>query len=379
MATLHLGIIAPEFPPDIGGMASLAGGFADELSSTDRVTVYARTGTHEVETPYPVRRVIQDHLGRDSELLRGERVDAWLALNGGLIPLLPYLDAPMFVYLHGSDFLNPWISYGSAWLERIRRPYMARLRKSLRRAALRRRVAGLEHVFVNSARTCELAESTLGIRNADISIVPPGVDDRFFQERTIAAAGAQPERLRLLTVTRLTRHSARKNVDGVLQAVAILRDSIDIDYTVVGDGDDLGRLADLSASLGLESRVRFAGRLSDEALLEQYRNSDLFVLAAKATTRDIEGFGIVYLESSASGVPVICSRAGGAIDAVTEGENGILIPDSSPQAIADGIRRFARERASYTPQRVRAVAERYRWKTVGKQLHDGLHDRMRLA
>ncbi len=370
MAPTRLGIIAPEFPPNVGGMATLARGFADELAHNTDVTVFARTDEHEDRTQYQVRRVIADDLAHDRRALAtAPPVDAWLALNGGLIPLAPHLDKPFFVYLHGSDFLNPWISYGSAWIERIKRPYMAVVRKSLRRASLRRHIGGVQHFFVNSARTSELAQQTMSVPAARITICPPGVDDRFFQDH---AKRDDKQHLRLLTVTRLTQHSARKNVDGVLDAVAAVAGDIDVSYTVVGDGDDRARLEQHARTLRIADRVRFAGRLSDEDLLTCYREADLFILAAKATHRDIEGFGIVYMEASASGVPVICSRAGGAIDAVSEGENGLLIPDSSPESIAEGIRGFAARRAQLTPERARAVAERYRWTSVTAQLRERL-------
>jgi glycosyltransferase involved in cell wall biosynthesis len=357
-------------------MATLARGFADELSKDTDITVYARNDGNDYRAHYPIRRVLTDNLRNDRTTLAREPVDAWLALNGGLIPIVRHLDKPFFVYLHGSDFLNPWISYGSAWMEAVKRPYMAVVRKSLRRASLRRHIWAVRHFFVNSARTAELAVKTMGIDQSRISICPPGVDDRFFQDRKPVVELRDNDSIRLLTVTRLTQHSARKNVDGVLEAISAVAREFDISYTVVGDGDDRARLEVLASELGIAERVRFAGRLCNTELLECYRGADLFILAAKATNRDIEGFGIVYMEASASGVPVICSRAGGAIDAVSEGANGLLIPDSSPSAIADGIRKFAAERHLLTPARARAVAERYRWEHVTADLRERLLDEL---
>jgi len=171
-----------------------------------------------------------------------------------------------------------------------------------------------------------------------------------------------------VTVTRLTKHSARKNVDGVLHAIARLEDAVDIHYTVVGDGDDRQRLENLACKLGLADRVTFAGRLSNAELLACYRNADLFVLASKATRYDIEGFGIVYMEASASGVPVICSAEGGATDAVSEGTNGIIIADSSATSIATGIRHMFTQRKLFPPEQVRGFAEGYRWPDVTARL-----------
>jgi glycosyltransferase involved in cell wall biosynthesis len=257
-------------------------------------------------------------------------------------------------------------------MEALQKPYMAVVRKSLRRAALRRTIGGVAYVFANSARTLELAQQSLGIDPKRAMICPPGVDEQFFQTRE----AGDPNILRLLTVTRLTKHSARKNVDGVLKAVAMLDGAPRVHYTIIGDGDDEERLQALAAELGIASQVDFKGRTNETDLLACYRTADLFVLAAKASKRDIEGFGIVYIEASATGVPSICSRAGGAVDALHEGENGLLIADSSPQSIAAGIRRFAASRDDYTAARARAVAEQYRWPGLARQLRDKINDEL---
>ncbi|MEO1085349.1 MAG: glycosyltransferase, partial [Acidobacteriota bacterium] len=77
---------------------------------------------------------------------------------------------------------------------------------------------------------------------------------------------------------------------------------------------------------------------------------------------------IVYIEAAASGVPSICSRAGGATDAVDEAHNGLLIDDSSPAAIVEGIRRFVVERDRFSPDATKAYAERFRWPRIAGQL-----------
>jgi phosphatidylinositol alpha-1,6-mannosyltransferase len=186
------------------------------------------------------------------------------------------------------------------------------------------------------------------------------VDERFFQDHD----PGRDDLIRLLTVTRLTKYSARKNVDGVLRAVASLHPRLQMRYTIVGDGDDKPRLEALARELGIGCIVKFAGSLRVSELLGEYRCADLFVLAAKATEEDVEGFGIVYMEASASGVPVICSHEGGAVDAVEPGKNGLLIPSSSPADIAAGIEEFSRTRSQYRPESVRRVAEKYRWPQV---------------
>jgi glycosyltransferase involved in cell wall biosynthesis len=364
---MRIGVIAPEFPPNLGGMERLAYGLANALGATDDVVVFTPTGNAvSVAGAFDEQRVLSGTLGRDLDRLRKESVDVWLALNGGLIPLLALLASPRFVYLHGNDFLAPWLGYGSPWLEPIRAPFMEGLRQAARKKALRRSAERVSHYFTNSRQTAGLACSQLGLDAHRVSVCPPGVDESFFQESL--AHGPRP--LHLLTVTRLTEHSRRKNVDGVLRGLASLRGEIEFSYSVVGDGPDRERLADLSAELGIGESVHFLGALDDRSLREAYADADVFILASKATGTDVEGFGIAYVEANAAGVPTIASRAGGAIDAVVDGISGILLDDSSPAAIATGIRRFVSERARFSDRAIRDWARRHRWPDIARRMRD---------
>jgi phosphatidylinositol alpha-1,6-mannosyltransferase len=362
--SLHIGLIAPEFPPEIGGMHTLARGFAEALAATDRVTVYTPSGQPHVPGRYAQKALLTGRLSADARQLGAEPVDVWLALNAGLLPLLPRLNGRRYVYVHGKDFLTPWISYGPAWMESLQRPHLRSFRKAMRRRTLvAHRDAPLEYL-TNSRQTAALAVERLGIDEKRIVVCPPGVEDRFFQPKDPTPDG----RLRLITVSRLTRFTRRKNVDGVLRAVAQLRNELPIEYVVVGDGDDRPLLETTARQLGISDRVSFKGALSADDLTRCYRNADLFVLASKATREDFEGFGIVYLEACASGMPVLCSSEGGATDAVEDGRNGILISASSPESIAQGVRRFAAERGRFREATIRAWAERYRWPRVAAEL-----------
>lgn len=364
---MRIGVIAPEFPPARGGMERLAYGLANALGAMEAVVVFTPTAsTVTVGGAFEERRILSGTLGHDLDRLRSEGVDVWLALNGGLIPLLALLASPRFVYLHGNDFLAPWLGYGSPWLEPIRAPFMEALRQSARRKALRRSADLVNHYFTNSRQTAALACAHLGLDAHRVSVCPPGVDDAFFQE----SVAHDPRPLHLLTVTRLTQHSRRKNVDGVLRGLASLRGEIEFVYSVVGDGPDRERLADLAAELGISESVRFLGTLDDRSLRSAYADADVFILASKATGTDVEGFGIAYVEANAAGVPTIASRAGGAIDAVVDGVSGILLDDSSPAAIANGIRRFVRERASFSDRAIRDWACRHRWPDIARLMRD---------
>ena len=359
----------------LGGMAELARGLAGHLATTDRLSLYCLPKCG-IEGPWQLAGELSGRPGRDINRLRAaERSesppDLWLAMNAGLVPLAHRLERPFFAYFHGNDFTNPWLACGPGLLEAVRRPYASRIRHPLRRRAIAQALPKVRHLFTNSHQTAKLIHQRLGQTSSRVSVVHPGVGDAFFQDiEATATDEAIFSPLEILTVTRLSSHTRRKNVDGVLRALARLE--ADVRYTVVGDGDDRPRLQALAQELGLADRVTFAGKVDLEELLAAYRQADLFILASKATADDVEGFGIVYIEASASGVPAMCSRAGGATDAVVDGVNGLQIDDSSPASIAAGIERFRAERRSFLPQKARDFAEEFRWPKIATQLRDGL-------
>lgn len=363
-SVFRLGVLAPEYPPQVGGMPELARGLVASLSELITVSVYTKQESDHSRATNQEHPVLTMNLEKDVALLRESNVDAWLAMNAGLMPLGHSLSSPFFTYAHGNDFLQPWIPYGPRWLERIRKPYLPMVRHWLRRRSLKRSTSSSRLVFCNSSNTARLLQTNLGLSSDKMRRCPPGVDEIFF---SVPRCDPLP-RLRLLTVAKLSRYVARKNIDGVIRAVHSLASKIDISYTVVGDGDDLPRLKSLAEDLGLGSKIQFRGRIDQEDLLTCYSEADLFVLASKSTTRDVEGFGIVYIEASAAGVPVIASLEGGATDAVQEGVNGLIIAESSPQSIARGIESYLIERDRFETERIRGFAEQFRWRSLAPQL-----------
>jgi phosphatidylinositol alpha-1,6-mannosyltransferase len=139
----------------------------------------------------------------------------------------------------------------------------------------------------------------------------------------------------LLTVTRLYPY---KGVDRVLQALpAISRVIPDVRYLVVGVGPDLPRLQDMAVSLGVQSRVSFLGRLPLPDIVDLYNLADLFVLLSREALPDVEGFGLVFLEAAACGLPSVGGRSGGIPDAIEDGRSGWLVDPSNAHEIAATI------------------------------------------
>jgi phosphatidylinositol alpha-1,6-mannosyltransferase len=136
----------------------------------------------------------------------------------------------------------------------------------------------------------------------------------------------------LLTVTRLYPY---KGVDRMLESLpAIARAVPEVEYLVVGEGPDLPRLQALTVRLGLQARVRFLGRLPLSEIVALYNLADLFVMLSREEPPDVEGFGLVFLEAAACGLPAVGGRSGGIPDAIDDGQSGWLVDPTNTVEIA---------------------------------------------
>jgi phosphatidylinositol alpha-1,6-mannosyltransferase len=182
-------------------------------------------------------------------------------------------------------------------------------------------------------------------------VLPNTVGDSFTPGDASALRrswGLQDKRV-LLTVGRMDAREGYKGHDRVIAALPqLLAAGHDIVYAVVGDGDDRARLQNITAERGVAERVRFVGVLGQDALTDAYRMADLFVMPSSG-----EGFGIAFLEAMACGTPALGLSAGGAVDALADGELGTLAseaefasglarllvtPKPDPQALAAAVR-----------------------------------------
>ncbi len=152
----------------------------------------------------------------------------------------------------------------------------------------------------------------------------PGIKSSELMER-YQLAGANV----LMTVARLWSGDPYKGVDVTIRALpAIIQRFPHVKYLVIGRGDDQPRLAQLADDLGVSDRVVFAGFVSTAALADHYRLADAYIMPSQ------EGFGIVYLEAMACGVPVLSGDADGSADPLQDGELGWRVPHRDPGAVA---------------------------------------------
>jgi glycosyltransferase involved in cell wall biosynthesis len=150
--------------------------------------------------------------------------------------------------------------------------------------------------------------------------------------------------VRIISVGRL---SPEKGQAGLLKAFAALAPNYpQLELTLVGDGPESDRLRATAEKLGISDRVRFAGRLGEQASLEEIAKTDILVVASF-----IEGLPIVLMEAMAMGTAVVATRVAGIPELVEDGKTGLLFTPSNWNELTDRIRcllddRSLRERLS---------------------------------
>jgi phosphatidylinositol alpha-1,6-mannosyltransferase len=213
--------------------------------------------------------------------------------------------------------------------------------------ALQARVHRRASALLANSRNTALKLEALGVPVRKVRIVYPGVDVERFAGQS--GAGSLRRRLApkgeplLLTVGRLQR---RKGQDLVIKALAFLKNDFpSMRYVIVGTGEERGRLEQLADNLAVRHRIDFVGAATADELPAYYAAADMFVHPNRVDEGEAEGFGIVFLEAAAAGLPTIGGNSGGVPEAVESGTTGILVEGHDVAELADAIRRLATDEA----------------------------------
>ncbi|MFF6989965.1 MULTISPECIES: glycosyltransferase family 4 protein [unclassified Streptomyces] len=205
--------------------------------------------------------------------------------------------------------------------------------------------------------------------------LPPGVDEKVFHP----GSGGAEVRARLGLTDRpvvvcVSRLVPRKGQDTLILAMPrILARQPDAVLLIVGGGPYEKDLRRLARETGVTESVRFTGAVPWAELPAHYGAGDVFAMPCRTRRGglDVEGLGIVYLEASATGLPVVAGDSGGAPDAVLDGETGWVVRGGSPEEAADRVLALladAELRRNMGERGRQWVEERWRWDLLAEKL-----------
>jgi phosphatidylinositol alpha-1,6-mannosyltransferase len=207
--------------------------------------------------------------------------------------------------------------------------------------------------------------------------LPPGVDEKTFHPGSggdeVRARLGLTDRPVVVCVSRLVR---RKGQDTLIRAMPrILAAEPDTVLLIVGGGPYEKDLRRLAGETGVAASVRFTGSVPWSELPAHYGAGDVFAMPCRTRRGglDVEGLGIVYLEASATGLPVVAGDSGGAPDAVLDGETGWVVRGGSPEDAADRIVTLlgdAELRRRMGERGREWVEEKWRWDLLAERLEE---------
>ena len=187
-------------------------------------------------------------------------------------------------------------------------------------------------VYINEITKRHLRE--LGVKEERLIKVQPGVE---FEKHKFKST--KHKQRYVLSVGRLI---PRKGFDTLIEAFSQL-DQVqfgDVELWIAGDGPDLTRLEQAAEDSWINKSVKFLGDVPDERLQELYAGAEVFAMTPREIDGDFEGFGMVYLEAAAHGVPSVGTKTGGVPEAVTNERTGILVEPNNPNAAAVALMRL---------------------------------------
>jgi phosphatidyl-myo-inositol dimannoside synthase len=366
-------IVTNDFPPRQGGIQSFVHALATRLPA-GTVTVYAPkwqgAAEFDARQPFPVIRHPSSLMlpvpavsRRAAAIAREHGCDAVLfgaaAPLGLITPALRRAGVTKAVALtHGHE--AGWAALPGA------------------RSLLRRIGDEVDTItYLGEYFRTRLARALSPEAARNLTRLAPGVDVTAFHPD--AGGPAMRERLGLTgtpVVVCVSRMVPRKGQDTLIRAWPKVRAEVgDATLLLVGDGPYRADLARLAQQLDVASAVRFTGPVPQADLPAYYAAGDVFAMPCRTRRRglDVEGLGIVYLEASATGLPVIGGDSGGAPDAILDGETGYVVPGGHADTVAVRIADLLSDPAKAAAMGEKGLAwvhQEWRWELAAARLED---------
>jgi phosphatidylinositol alpha-1,6-mannosyltransferase len=328
-------LVSFDYPPLEGGISRLCCAIVDELKlQGHKISAVSRETSSELDAftaPDVDEFRVSKKRGKAEwqlfwHLLRHKRKN--IVVSGvwypeGLIAALAGCKN-LVLLVHGNEVMPGRPTFKNRLLSRLRRWV-------IKRSNL---------VISNSDYTATLVRTQCP--NANVVTIPLGVDHKRFVPKNSVQIAEIRQKFGLDETSKLvlttSRVQAYKGHDVVLKAIASIPEILrsDVIYLVAGRGEHLAALKEQAKSLGIDKQLRWLGFVSDESLPALYAAVDLFVLCTREEKQDkqVEGFGLVFLEAQSCGIPVVGVRQGGIPNAVIPKQGGWLIDRDDHASLA---------------------------------------------
>lgn len=375
--------VTQNYPPESGGMARRHAELVRRYGEPMDVSTVAHEAAADVDALEMNRIDRQDFPAASAKLFANEiRWGRWLAqrcaadvdaIHCGEIRPVGYAvwwahkrtGVPYVIYVNGGDLLRERRKTARHWTKRV---------------SAFRLLSDAAGIVANSEWSAALTRDIMS--GISVTAPPPvaaidlGTDAAQFHPSR--ATGQLRSRLgigdaqMMISVARLVPH---KGQDTAIRVLAQLRDEFPrMHYVIVGKGEDEPRLRALAGALDVHERVHFAGQLSDAELADAYASSNVYVGLSRLDNEiNVEGFGISFVEASASGVPVVAGDSGGVRSAVRDGETGFVVSPSDVHAAAEAVGRIVRDaplRNRMAAAGLALVQSHYNWDRVAVETRD---------
>jgi phosphatidylinositol alpha-1,6-mannosyltransferase len=349
-------LVTPDFPPSTGGIAVLM----DRLARN---------------TPGLRTRVVTFNQPGGAEFDREFGIDARRVAGVGMARRL---SVPL---------LNAW-SLREAWRFRPEVILSGHVVASIAAMAVRRvfRIPLVQYVHADEFRVRERLAGW-AVRAADATIAVSG-----YARDMALAAGGDPRRVHVIhpgvdlpaeptaersedpvLITVASFISPRKGHDVIVRALPVIRESVpDARWVTIGDGPLRPEIERSAAAEGIDGVVTFLGRVDDAERDRWLDRARVFCMPSRLPAAGVggEGFGIVYLEAGAHGLPVVAGRIAGALDAVVDGTTGLLVDPTDHMAVAAAAIELLSDRslAERLGAQGRLHAEEHAWPRIGARI-----------
>lgn len=346
-----------DYPPNIGGVANYYYNLVQNLPKDKLTVVTNEASQFNFKLPcfswlksfFTLKKII--HQKKIEVLLVGQI----LPLGTTALLLKKIFKIPYLVFTHAMDVTFPQKYPRKKWLMKI-------ILKNADKIITVSRYTKYEIL--------KLINQQLQ-KKIEIITPAPNITPQFFPNNDYSNLKHKFQDYKIiLSVGRLV---PRKGHDVVIKSLNnLIKNNIKFKYIIIGDGGNYDHLKNLVQNYKLENFVIFIKNLSDEEVAKYYQLCDVFIMPCRETeNRDVEGFGIVFLEANSFKKPIIGGKSGGVEDAIIDGKNGYLVDPLDTDMISNALMKIllkpdlAKKLGEFGQQRV--ISE-FNWEKKAKQL-----------